>query len=88
MLLAPASLARSQCSSPAFHAAGVSYRRAHEPVVGTNRPNEDVRIHGGFRRDNGHAADIAGRPNLTHRCHVQRGIFAARIDHRSPFRRS
>jgi hypothetical protein len=34
---------------------------------GTNRPNRDVRIHGSFRRDNGHATDIARRQNLT-RC--------------------
>ena len=36
---------------------------------GTNRPNQDVRIHGSFRRDNGHATDIAARPNLTHAGH-------------------
>jgi hypothetical protein len=30
----------------------------HEPA------DEDVRIHRSFRRDNGHAMDIAGRPNL------------------------
>jgi hypothetical protein len=35
-------------------------------LVGTNRPNEDVRIHGSFRRDNGHATDIGRRQNLTH----------------------
>jgi hypothetical protein len=32
---------------------------------GTNRPSEDVRIHGSFRRDNGHATDNARRQNLT-----------------------
>jgi hypothetical protein len=36
---------------------------------GTNRPNEDVCIHGSFRRDNGHATDIARRQNLTHSGH-------------------
>ena len=33
-------------------------------VIGTNRPKEDVRFHGSFRRDNGHATDISRRPNL------------------------
>jgi len=45
----------------------VSYRPVTSAMSppGTNRPNQDVRIHGSFRKDNGHATDIAGRPNLT-----------------------
>ena len=38
-------------------------------ACGTNRPNEDVRIQCSFRRDNGHATDIARRQNLTHPGH-------------------
>ena len=34
-------------------------------ALGRNRPKEDVRIHDSFRRENGHAREIAGRPNLT-----------------------
>jgi hypothetical protein len=46
--------------------------------TGTNRPNEDVRIHGSFRRDNGHATDIARRQNLTQSGHSPCIIAAAR----------
>jgi len=42
-----------------------NHRLARLRRGGRNRPKEDVRIHDSFRRENGHAREIAGRPNLT-----------------------